>query len=216
MNHTHHQSSIIHTHIQPPLPKRSNLTNNQHNLPEQLNMFEYGYGGPYKGGASGGGAYEGGAYGGGSYGGQNGGPFQNPNGGYQTPNPQSTGQGLASGQQFRGGYNLSNNYNPLNQGPQYAVNTDFTPQANGEQARVMGRLDRGSYNNQFLSGTGRGVSIAGGGQYPDIGTSKNGPFPLPRGRWRIAEAELRRWLFTNGKPSMDDWRRPWSTAAGSR
>lgn len=53
------------------------------------------------------------------------------------PNPQRAGQGPTSGQEFGGGYNLSNNYNPLNQELQYSGDPGSTPQANGEQARVM-------------------------------------------------------------------------------
>ena len=39
--------------------------------------------------------------------------------------------------------------------------------------------DRRNYNNQYLSGNRQGTSIAGGGQYPNIGTHQNGPFSLP-------------------------------------
>lgn len=47
--------------------------------------------------------------------------------------------------------------------------------------RVLGRYDRGSHNSQYISGTGQGQSIAGGGQYPNIGTRQDGPFPLSAG-----------------------------------
>ena len=114
--YTYHRSSIIHIHIQPPLPTRSNLTHNQHNLSEQLKMSAYGR--PYGGGADGDGLYGGGAYSDGPCGGQNEGPFRSPKCGYQMANPQSAGQGPASGQQFGGGNNPSNNYNPLNLEPQ--------------------------------------------------------------------------------------------------
>lgn len=78
-----------------------------------------------------GGLYGGRAYRGGANGGQNGGSLQNPNDDLQTPNRQGARQGPTSRQQFGGGYNPSNNYNPLNQGPQYSGGPGLTPLSGG-------------------------------------------------------------------------------------
>ena len=97
--------------------------------------------------------------------------------------------------------------NTLNPAPHYASGSGFAPLDDGLQEGLE-RYDRRNCNNQYLSGNGQGTSIAGEGQYPNIGTHQNGPFSPPAG-WA---AGLHRQDF--GGNSLPTVGPPWIVGGG--